>query len=103
MAQANEQIAALAAEVAELRSQLAAMQDKVDAFDQYVADWAKQREIDEDTLLAISAAVAAALGHKAKIRQIHFGSGQGWSAAGRAAVQDRTVDRQLSTTPLRST
>ena len=39
-----------------------------------------------DVVLAISAAVAAYLGKRAKVRQIHLSGGAGWAQEGRAAV-----------------
>lgn len=40
-----------------------------------------------DVVTAISAAVAAYLGKRATIRQIHFAHGPAWAQQGRAAVQ----------------
>lgn len=40
-----------------------------------------------ETVLAISGAVAAYLGKRATIRQIHFRHGAAWAQQGRAAVQ----------------
>lgn len=49
-------------------------------------------EVDEETLMAISAAVAAYLGVKAKVRAIRYQTESGqWAAVGRRAVQSHEV------------
>ncbi|HEY6794900.1 MAG TPA: hypothetical protein VI248_09470 [Kineosporiaceae bacterium] len=42
--------------------------------------------VPPDVVLAISAAVAAYLGKRAKVRQIHLSGGARWAQEGRAAV-----------------
>lgn len=42
--------------------------------------------VSPDVVLAISAAVAAYLGKKARVRQIHLADSQTWSQQGRASV-----------------
>jgi methylmalonyl-CoA carboxyltransferase large subunit len=42
--------------------------------------------VSPDVVLAISAAVAAYLGKRAKVRQIHLADSASWAAQGRAAV-----------------
>lgn len=44
-------------------------------------------EIAPEIILAISAAVAAFLGKRATIRQIHLSGSSAWAAQGRATVQ----------------
>lgn len=45
-------------------------------------------EITEDVMLAISAAVAAYLGKRATIKQVHFARrGTGWASQGRSRIQ----------------
>jgi methylmalonyl-CoA carboxyltransferase large subunit len=39
-----------------------------------------------DTILAISAAVAAYLGKKATVRQIHYSHSNSWARSGRSAI-----------------
>ena len=49
-------------------------------------------EVSEDVMLAISAAVAAFLGKRATIKQVHFGGrGSGWAAQGRSQIQQSHV------------
>ena len=45
--------------------------------------------IDDDVAIAISAAVAAFLGHRAKVKQVHYRTGEAWAQQGRAVVQGR--------------
>jgi methylmalonyl-CoA carboxyltransferase 12S subunit len=44
-------------------------------------------EVPEDVVIAVSAAVAAFLGHRAKVKQVHYRTGQAWAQQGRAVVQ----------------
>lgn len=46
-------------------------------------------EVPEDVVVAISAAVAAFLGHRAKVKQVHFRTGEAYAQLGRAVVQGR--------------
>lgn len=43
--------------------------------------------VPDDVVVAISAAVAAFLGHRAKVKQVHYRSGQAWAQQGKAVVQ----------------
>jgi methylmalonyl-CoA carboxyltransferase 12S subunit len=45
--------------------------------------------VPEEVVLAISAAVAAYLGHRAKVKQVHFRTGAAYAQLGRAVVQGR--------------
>lgn len=45
--------------------------------------------VPEDVAIAISAAVAAFLGHRAKVKQMHYRTGQAWAQQGRVVVQGR--------------
>jgi methylmalonyl-CoA carboxyltransferase 12S subunit len=51
--------------------------------------------VPEEVVLAISAAVAAYFGHRAKIKQMHYRTGASWAQQGRAVVQGRH-DTQLT-------
>jgi methylmalonyl-CoA carboxyltransferase large subunit len=61
--------------------------------------------VSEDVLLAISAAIAAYLGKRATIRQVHLRRGSTWAATGRVAAQEMHAelhgygDRQTTLTP----
>ncbi len=50
-----------------------------------------RQEVPEDVMVAISAAVAAFLGHRAKLKQVHYRTGQAWAQQGRVAVQGHHV------------
>ena len=45
--------------------------------------------IPEEVVIAISAAVAAFLGHRAKVKQMHYRTGAAYAQQGRAVVQGR--------------
>jgi methylmalonyl-CoA carboxyltransferase large subunit len=68
----TERVAALEAEVAAVRAR-------------------QEQEIPEEVVLAISAAVASFLGHRAKVKQVHFRTGQAWAQQGRVAVQGHRI------------
>lgn len=78
-------------ELAELRQQVAALTRTVEQLQGRVDALTAEVELDEETLMAISAAVAAFLGNRAKVRQVRFHTGRAWAQAGRATNQRRTV------------
>ena len=71
---------ALAARVESLESELAAVRAEL-----------PPREVPEEVVIAISAAVAAFLGHRARLKQVHYRASQSWAQQGRDAVQRRNV------------
>lgn len=78
LAQLAAQVAALSARVEELESQL----DVVREFRREQGE-----HISDEVLLAISAAVAAYLGKRARVRQVRLRRGSIWASQGRAAIQ----------------
>jgi methylmalonyl-CoA carboxyltransferase large subunit len=68
----TERVAALEAEVAAVRAR-------------------QEQDVPEEVALAISAAVAAYLGHRAKVKQVHYRTGQAWAQQGRVAVQGHRI------------
>jgi methylmalonyl-CoA carboxyltransferase large subunit len=70
----------LAERVEQLESELAAVRTKV-----------PPEEVPAEVVVAISAAVAAFLGHRARLTQVHYRTGAAWTQQGRAAVQRRDV------------
>ena len=48
------------------------------------------QNVPEETIVAIAAAVAAYLGHRAKRRQAHFTRSAAWQSTTRATQHDRT-------------
>ncbi|MHA6510922.1 hypothetical protein [Tessaracoccus sp. Z1128] len=75
----------------ELQATVAALVEKVAVLEAQVAVLEDCRQIPENDLIAIGAAVAAYFGHKAKVRAIRYGSQTRWAAASRARVHDRSV------------
>jgi methylmalonyl-CoA carboxyltransferase large subunit len=73
-------VQALTARVEALESELAAVRAEL-----------PPPELPEEVVLAISAAVAAFLGHRAKLRQIRYSPRPEWAQQGRVAVQRRNV------------
>jgi methylmalonyl-CoA carboxyltransferase large subunit len=71
---------ALAARVESLEAELAAVRADL-----------PPREVPEEVVIAISAAVAAFLGHRARLKQVHYRTSQTWAQQGRSAVQRRNV------------
>ena len=79
--------------VEELMATVQSLVARIDGLEQELADVRASIPISEETVLAISAAVAAFLGHKAKLKQIHYRSGAAWAQQGRVAVQGRQIMR----------
>ena len=71
---------ALVARVESLEAELAAVRAELPA-----------REVPEEVVIAISAAVAAFLGHNARLKQVHYRNSHTWAQQGRIAVQERNV------------
>jgi methylmalonyl-CoA carboxyltransferase large subunit len=75
------QVEVLAARVDSLEAELAAVRAEL-----------PPREVPEEVVIAISAAVAAFLGHRARLTQVRYHSGgDAWTQHGRAAVHRREV------------
>ncbi len=74
---------------------LAAVRALTDRVEQLESELAALRaitpapEVSEDVVVAISAAVAAFLGHRAKVKQVHYRTGAAYAQQGRAVVQGR--------------
>ena len=77
-------------EVAELRALVQQLFGRVEELER---DLAQLREIPHVDLVAISAAVAAYLGYKAKVRRIRFHTGHSWAQSGLGATHNRSVPR----------
>jgi methylmalonyl-CoA carboxyltransferase large subunit len=76
--------------VAELLEAVRSLSERVAHLE---AELAQRRQetpgVPDDVAIAISAAVAAFLGHRAKIKQMHYRTGQAWAQQGRVVVQGR--------------
>ena len=80
--------------VAELLATVQALAARIDSLETELATVRADlppREVPEDVVLAIAAAVSAFLGHRARLTQVHYRTGQAWTEQGRAAVQRRDV------------
>lgn len=73
-------VAALADLVEELQRRIAKLEKRLAEVED------TQGPVPIDTILAISAAVAAYLGKKATVRQIHYSHTNTWARMGRSAV-----------------
>lgn len=73
---------------AALEARLAALVERVERLEAEVADLRAVVEppLSEETVLAICAAVAAFLGERAHVRQIHLAGDTAWARAGRSYV-----------------
>ena len=79
MSETNDTVAELKALVAELVARVQTLEEVA----------AKQHpQVNEDVLLAISAACAAFLGKRATIKQVHLRRGGAWASQARAAAQE---------------
>lgn len=74
----------LATQLAELRALVADLSARLDSL---AAAQQPAPPIDEETLIAISAAVAAYLGKRAPVRHIRLISSGAWAQQGRASIQ----------------
>ena len=73
-------VAALAARVEALESELQSVRAEIPA-----------PPVPDEVVLAITAAVAAFLGHRAKLKQIRYSPRPEWAQQGRAAMQRRNL------------
>lgn len=72
--------------VAELKSLVSDLVARVQSLEAVVAK--QHPEVNEQVLLAISAACAAFLGKRATIKQVHLRRGNTWASQARAAAQE---------------
>jgi methylmalonyl-CoA carboxyltransferase large subunit len=73
--------------VAELKALVVELAARVQKLEEEAAQ--RHPEVSENVLLAISAACAAYLGERAKVKQVHLRRGGGWATAGLATVQQQ--------------
>jgi methylmalonyl-CoA carboxyltransferase large subunit len=81
-------------EPAEVVAELKALVVELAARVQKLEEEAAQRhpEVSESVLLAISAACAAYLGERAKVKQVHLRRGGTWATQGLATVQQQHAE-----------
>lgn len=81
-------------DIAELRTAVEALTARVDDLEAEVRTLRARLpgpEVSPEVVVAISAAVAAYLGLRARVKQIHYRSGAAWAQQGRAAVQGHQI------------
>jgi len=76
--------------VAELKALVAELVARVQTLEEQAAE--RHPEISEEVLLAISAACAAYLGERAKVKQVHLRRGGSWATQGLATVQQQHAE-----------
>lgn len=91
----DKEIAELRRQVATLTERLTAIQERFDEMERLADYYRESQKVDEETMMVISAAVAAVLGHKAKVKQVHLAPSVGWTRAARAEVQDHSRARPV--------
>lgn len=75
-------------DVAKLLEAIEKLTARVDELETHIHAFHPPGDLPEDVLLAISAACAAYLGHRAKVRQVHVRRRSNtWASVGRADVQ----------------
>ena len=72
--------------VAELKALVAELVARVQTLEEVAAK--QHPQVNEDVLLAISAACAAFLGKRATIKQVHLRRGGAWASQARATAQE---------------
>jgi methylmalonyl-CoA carboxyltransferase large subunit len=81
----------------ELSRQVESMAAQVEALEAELADVRHRlphEEVPDEVVLAISAAVAAFLGHRARLKHVRYRTGtDAWTQHGRAAVHRRTASK----------
>jgi methylmalonyl-CoA carboxyltransferase 12S subunit len=77
------------ATTAELLAAVRALAERVEQLETELEAVRRTTEpgVPDDVILAVSAAVAAFLGHRAKVKQVHYRTGQAWAQQGRVVVQ----------------
>ncbi len=76
---------------AELLAAVQSLTDRVAGLEAEIAVLRVHQPMPEDVVVAISAAVAAFFGHRARVRRVHYRTGQAWAQQGRVAVQGMHV------------
>jgi methylmalonyl-CoA carboxyltransferase large subunit len=74
--------------LAEVLEAVRALNERIDRLEASLQEQ-EAAGVPEEVVIAISAAVAAYLGHRAKIKQVHYRTGATWAQQGRAVVQGR--------------
>ena len=83
MSEADDTVAELKALVTELLARVQTLEEQAEE---------RHPEISEEVLLTISAACAAYLGERAKVKQVHLRRGGSWATQGLATVQQQHAE-----------
>ena len=75
--------------VAELLAAVRTLSDRVEHLEAELVEARAGAPVPEEVVLAISAAVAAYLGCRVRVRRVHYRTGAAWAQQGRAVVQGR--------------
>lgn len=78
---------------ADLRALVAQLVARVQTLESEVTDLRAAQQVPDDVVVAVGAAVAAFLGHKARVRSIRLSGGNRWATEERAFVHNRAVSR----------
>ncbi len=78
-------IETLSAEIAQLKQMLEILTQRLSSVESVAGP--AEESLNEETLIAIAAAVAAYLGHKPKIKQIRLVRSANWAQEGRVSIQ----------------
>ena len=76
---------------AQLEALVAELTERLSALEGEVATLKANQQIPDDVMVAISAAVAAYLGHKATVKAVRLKTGRNWSTESRGRVHNRSV------------
>jgi len=77
--------------VKELQEQVQALTERLASVEAQLAALNSDKKIPEEHLVVIGAAIAAYMGHKAKVRAVRFRHQESWPAAARGRVHNRSV------------
>ena len=91
----GKDIAGLRQQVDTLVERLAAVEGQLAEMQRLADQYRETQKVDEETMMVISATVAAVLGHRAKVKQVQLTPSIGWVRAGRTEVQDHSRTRPV--------
>lgn len=76
---------------ADLQALVADLSQRLSALEGEVATLRSQQRVPDDVMVAISAAVAAFLGHKATVKAVRMRTSRNWATEARGRIHNRTV------------
>ena len=77
---------------ADLQALVADLSSRLPALEGEVAGLKANQQVPDDVMVAISAAVAAFLGHKATVQAVPLRQGRNWSTESRGRLHNRSVN-----------